>query len=422
MTLLETAAGRRWFFAILYATEGAPMGFIWWALPTLLARQGVSVEAITTMSAAATLPWALKFLAGPLVDASLLRGARLRTWILACQSAMVLSLAAVAAIDWPDQLALLTALLVTHAVCAATQDVAIDTLAIRVVPPDELGRINGAMQAGMLTGRAVVAAGTVALASQFGPAAPIIAVSAVVALPMLLVLRATPDLPVPATAIPRLRDWVRALSGRAALLGIGIALTAGAGFEFLSVVIGPLLVQYGASDGQVSTFFGILAPAGLVGGALVSGQVTDRVAPVRGTVAGILAIALLVGTLGTLFATGNEPRGAPLLVAMAIVYVAIGFFTAASYALFMGLARGDLAATRFAVFMAMTNACEAIVGFTGGRLQGVVGYGPTLLLLVGVSLVALPLLLRLPAGRADPEDGPGRPPGRTIREQHHSRE
>ncbi|MDP2323175.1 MAG: MFS transporter [Gammaproteobacteria bacterium] len=408
MTLLETPAGRRWFFAVLYATEGAPMGFIWWALPTLLARQGVAVEAITTMTAAATLPWVLKFLAGPVVDASLLRGARLRTWILTSQSAMVVSLAAVAWIDWPNELTLLTVLLVAHAVCAATQDVAIDTLAIRVVPPEELGRINGAMQAGMLTGRAVVAAGTVALASQLGPAAPIIAVSAVVALPMWLVARATPDLPVPAAPIPGIRKWLQALSGRDALLGIGIALTAGAGFEFLSVVIGPLLVQYGASDGQVSVFFGLLAPASLVAGALVSGRVTDIVAPIRGTASGIVAIGLLAGTLGAILAAGSAPGPLPLMLMVVLVYAAIGFFTAASYALFMRLARGDLAATRFSVFMAMTNACEAGSGFAGGRLQGVIGYGTTMILLVGVSLVALPLLWRLSVGRGETSAEEGR--------------
>ncbi len=375
------------------------MGFIWWALPTLLARAGVGVEAITTMTAVATLPWVLKFLAGPLVDASLMRGVRLRTWILTSQSAMVVSLAALAFVDWPNELTLLTVLLVAHAVCAATQDVAIDTLAIRVVPPAELGRINGSMQAGMLTGRALVAAGTVAMAGAFGPAAPIIGVSLVVALPMLLVARATPELPVVASAIPPVRAWLAALSGRNALLAIGIALTAGAGFEFLSVVIGPLLVQAGATDGQVSTFFGVMAPVGLVAGALFSGRVTDRVAPLRGTALGIVAIAVLVGALGVAMATGPGPDAGALLVAVSVIYVAIGFFTAASYALFMRLARGELVATRFAVFMAMTNGCEAWAGFAGGRFQGEIGYGLTLLLLVGISLVALPLLWRLSVNR-----------------------
>jgi hypothetical protein len=57
----------------------------------------------------------------------------------------------------------------------------------------------------------------------------------------------------------------------------------------------------------------------------------------------------------------------------------------------MQLARGEYAATRFSVFMAMTNACEAWAGFVGGRFGGS-HYGFTLLALSGVaSLAALPL-------------------------------
>lgn len=372
------------------------MGFIWWALPTLLARQGVSVAAITAVTAAATLPWVLKFLAGPVIDASLARGGGLRSWIVVSQSAMVCSLAAVAWVDWPNDLPLLTALLVAHAACAATQDVAIDTLAIRSVPPEELGRVNGAMQAGMLTGRAVVAAGTVALASRFGPAAPVLVVSLAILLPMWLVVQAVPRASAVASAPPTPAAWLAAISGRGALLAIGVALTAGAGFEFLGVAIGPLLVQYGASDGQLSSFFGALAPAGLVAGALASGRVTDRLRPAQGTVTGVLAVAILAGALGGLLWLDKMPGVQVLVAWMVLVYVGIGFLTAASYALFMGLARGELAATRFSIFMAMTNACEAGASFFGGRAEGVIGYGPTVLLLVGISLVAIPLVLHLP--------------------------
>ena len=53
-------------------------------------------------------------------------------------------------------------------------------------------------------------------------------------------------------------------------------------------------------------------------------------------------------------ATGRGPGPGALLATISVIYAAIGFFTAASYALFMRLARGELAATRFAVFMAIT--------------------------------------------------------------------
>lgn len=400
--LMQSSKGRRWLFATLYASEGAPMGLIWWALPTLLSREGVPLPAITALTATVTLPWILKFLAGPLVDASLQRGASLRAWILVCQSGMVVTILATAFIDWPTQMGWLTFVLVAHAICAATQDVAIDTLAIRTVPPDELGRTNGWMQAGMLTGRALVAGISLALATQFGIAGPIALVVGLVLVPMgLLAGVRMPQMETPAP-LAGVRAWLGALSGRNMLFGLGVALIAGAGFEFLGVAIGPLLVERGAAEGTSAGFYGIAAPLALIAGALLGGRVADRVHPRRGTVAGLLAIAVVAGGVGGVLAAGLAADTRALLVAFVLLYVSIGFFTASSYALFMQLARGRLSATRFAVFMALTNACESWSGYVGGGLQGQWGYGSAMLILAGISLLALPLLAALRTA------GPGR--------------
>ncbi len=374
------------------------MGFIWWALPTLLAREGVAVADITVLASTVTLPWVFKVLAGPLVDGSLGRGASLRGWILACQAMMVLTILPLAWIDWAGSFRLLTLVLVAHAVFAATQDVAIDTLAIRCVPAAEFGRINGWMQAGMLTGRAAVAAGTLVVAALAGPAAPVAILALVIAVPMLLVAFQVEEPAQPAQPWPAPREWLAALTTRIAVLGLLIAITAGAGFEFLSVVVGPLLVELQASDRAVSWFFGLLAPAGLVAGALLSGQFTDRLGTVRATALGVMGVGALVSALALALAAGATRAGVAHLAGLGVIYVSIGFLTTASYALFMRLSRGAMSATRFAMFMAMTNACEVWAGFAGGQMQAPLGHPATLLLLVAASATALPLLALL--GRA----------------------
>ncbi len=62
MDLLATPTRRKVLFAALYLSEGAPIGFIWWALPTRLRMAGVTVEQITLLTAVLVLPWAFKFL------------------------------------------------------------------------------------------------------------------------------------------------------------------------------------------------------------------------------------------------------------------------------------------------------------------------------------------------------------------------
>ena len=47
MNLLQHNSTRTALFTLLYFSEGAPIGLIWWALPTLLRTQDVAVEKIT---------------------------------------------------------------------------------------------------------------------------------------------------------------------------------------------------------------------------------------------------------------------------------------------------------------------------------------------------------------------------------------
>lgn len=92
MNLLGSLRGRTTFFALLYASEGAPIGFIWWALPTLLRREGVPIEQISGLTALLLLPWAGKFLWAPLIDLGRSSRWGLRAWIMTAQVGMGLAL------------------------------------------------------------------------------------------------------------------------------------------------------------------------------------------------------------------------------------------------------------------------------------------------------------------------------------------
>jgi MFS family permease len=384
--LLATPQGRRLLFALLYLSEGAPVGFVWWAMPTLLRGQGVELAAITTLTSLATVPWVLKFLIAPVIDAGIQRGLAVKPWILVCQVAMAGAILPLAALDWSAQFQLLLLFVFVHALFAATQDVGIDTLAIHTVPRAELGHVNGWMQAGMLTGRAGVAAGSTMLAATFEhPGSAVVFLAFLIALPAVVLLLAAEE-PAIEHAPVRLRGVVKRIFSRAGVAGLAIALLAGAGFEFFGVSAGPRLIDLGTSDTALAVFFGLLAPAGLAAGALAGGALADRIGPLRGTVLGLAAVTAVLGWIALGDLAGDLARAH--LVSFTGAYLAIGALTASSYALLMTLSRGEFAATRFTLFMAMTNASEAWAGFVGGRFAEH-SYGLTLLSLSGAACIAL---------------------------------
>jgi len=391
--LLATPRGRRGLFAALYLTEGAPIGFVWWALPTLLAGRGWPIDRITLLTSVATLPWILKFLLAPTIDASLNRGVPAKRWILVCQFGMTFALLPLAWIDWGARPDWVLAAILAHAVFAAVQDVSIDTLAIRSVPAEELGRINGWMQTGMLVGRAGVAALATALAATLDrPGAAVLVLAALILVPGVVALGAFTE---PrrersgAVSLPPLKS----ILNRKVVLGASIALTVAAGFEFFGVSAGPRLVTLGTSETRISLFYGLIAPGGLALGALAGGALSDRIGALRATLVGLAAVTSVLLVLAFAAATPAVSRAIEGIGAFAVVYLAIGVLTASSYALLMGLARGPYAATEFSLFMAMTNACEAWAGFVGGRIAAVDYSLAVLALSVAACVALVPLFI-----------------------------
>ena len=126
---LRSPVGRRVLFALLYFVEGAPIGYVWWALPTRLRAAEIPIAEITALSALLTIPWSAKFLWAPLVDAMRPRRAGLRGWIAGAQLVMGASLLPIVGLELDAaSLGTLSTFLLVHAFAAATQDVAIDAL------------------------------------------------------------------------------------------------------------------------------------------------------------------------------------------------------------------------------------------------------------------------------------------------------
>lgn len=164
----------------LYFAQGLPFGFFVQALPVVLRTRGYDLETIG-LTALLALPWALKFLWAPLVDGW---GTR-RGWILAMQASMTALLLSLAALGGgePSLLVIMAGVFATN-LLAATQDVATDGLAVRLLPPADRGLANGvqvaAYRLGMILGGGALLAlfGALGWSGAFGVMAGLVALTA----------------------------------------------------------------------------------------------------------------------------------------------------------------------------------------------------------------------------------------------------
>jgi predicted MFS family arabinose efflux permease len=396
---ISTLWKHRLLFAALYFSEGAPIGFLWWALPAQLRLEGVPIEQITLLTSVLVLPWTLKFLWAPLID--LLTDARwtLKHWILSAQALMAACLAPLLFVNISTAFAIVVAFLLLHAVAAATQDVAIDALAIRTVPSGERGRINGWMQAGMLLGRSLFGGVSLIILTRLDHKVVILCLMLAIlsSAILLLQLRLAPQ------GVSRTQDRkerfneffsrLRSVAtARSTWLGFLVALMAGAAFEGTGAVAGPFLVDRGFAAESVGTFFGIHVIVAMMSGSLLGGLVADKLSKPAAVSAFLSLIAGIVVAIGLVDLYYGGRGNDLMLLLLTLLYFGIGLFTAASYAFFMDITEPRLAATQFSAFMGATNLCESWSAFTIGRMIALFGYPAAFIGISVLSLAALPAL------------------------------
>ncbi len=397
MDFLATPTRRRLLFSALYLSEGAPIGFIWLALPTWLRLADVSIEKITTLTALLVVPWTFKWAWAPLIDVLQSRWWTVRHWIISAQLVMGGALLPLLWLDLHADFAIILPLLLTHACAAATQDVAIDALCIATADPLERGRLNGWMQAGMLLGRAAFGGGALLLSTRIGTSAVVTLLIAVTTGSLLLVLGSRPvssrtqhDL----TERGRHVFYVlqQSLADRRTWLGLLFAFIGGAAFKSLEVVIGPFLVDRGYGEDQIGLFSAGPMIGLMICGSLSGGWLADKMSRRTFVAAALLSFVIPICGLAASDLWLEGRRGPHLLIALILTAFGIGVFTSASYAMFMDLTRPAVAATQFSAFMGATNGCEAWSSFAIGRLIADNGYAVAFLTMSAPSLLALPLL------------------------------
>jgi len=374
------ALRRRVLFASLYFSEGAPIGFLWWALSTRLRAAGVEVAEITTLLGVLVLPWALTFLGAPAID--ILRSPRwpLRAWIASCQTVMGLCLLATLLFDWRADFAAIAALLLLHAVFAASQDVAVDAWALQPVRPEHRGALNAWMQGGILAGRALFGGGVLLLDQHIGPSSTILLLVAAIwsSLAVLAVFGEAEVFALAGTSLAsRRREFLSALDDalrrRSSWLIVAFAAMGGAGIESVGLVVGPSLLDRGFTQGQIGEFLFLPTVLAMMTGAAAAGLFADRIDRRAAVAWTLVATAITIVLLGS----GAATAGWLVLALLAVLY----FLIAA---------------------MSATNPCESWSAFAVGRLTTMLGFGPAFAWMAALSPLALPCLWWLPTPDRSP--------------------
>lgn len=370
--------------SMMYFAQGIPQGLLGIAIPAWLASLGVGAGDIASYLAVIVLPWAFKLVAGPFMDRfEFLPMGRRRPWVLGAQFGLTLSLLALMLVRQPDQqmgLLMLVGVLINS--FAATQDVAVDGMAIDLTPVKEQGRLNAFMSFGKAIGWAGTAAVSGVLLATVGMAGTALVaagVSGAVLLAFVFVLERPGERTLPWSAGEAGSKHQSGNSFRAVFAGLNSVLWARASVVVMAIMLFDGLVGgYGHALMPIAAvqLFGYTAPQwsqlvavmGLVGAvaALGLGPMIDRFGAKRM----LILTSTLVGVHAFMIAqTQFMWQDTTYIRFMLSAWVLLSpVVMVCVIALAMTICSSGNSATQFAIYMSVANLGSA----AGSKLFGLV--------------------------------------------------
>ena len=400
---------QRWLrfgaFSAFYFAQGVPLGLLSVAIPAWLAEQQASVGDLALFTSVVSIPWAFKLVAGPFMDrfTFLPMGFR-RPWVLFAQCGLTVSLLVLAStpLDAGSLAPVMAVGFVTNAF-AATQDVAVDGMAIDVLPVDERGRANAFMAFGQVAGSTSFGALCGTLLPLFGLplAASLCAVTVAAIFVFVAAVRERPGerlLPWTAGAAIERAEMaaLRVVDNfvdlfRVVVLPMSVLLVVVSFAYFLrGGIVTPVYTAFavqelglsGALYAQLSSGMGFVAA--VIGVSL--GPFFDRFGARRFLMGALIAGAVCHLIAGLLADHWTDLRVFGALAFVVYIVGQVVFVTV--IALFMNLCWNKVAATQFAVYMALANVGIASGGFVFYPIADYLTFGEDFLIMAGLFAVS----------------------------------
>ena len=385
----------RWaLLGSLYITQFLALGFFLIALVAIMRREGAPLEQLGIIYLLG-LVWVAKALWAPLVDR--IRFGVLghyRGWLILTQTGMVICLLVTRQFDAMADFQTVFLLSLVIALLSATQDVAADGLACRLLSPANRSVGSGVQMAGGLAGNIIGGGGVLMLYPTVGWEGSMVLLAAGVALPLALILwfREPPSDTAGSSQQDERRGsvsfsqvwrfWQRPGNGR----WLAILLTYPVAVSMSYALITPILVDADWSLERIGFVLNIVGSAVGMLAALAAGWAIRWIG--RRTALVGAALAQAVGLLILLLPASGFTDTVSVTVSLSAVFLLYGAAAPIVMTLMMDQASPASAGTDFTIQYSVYSLVGFAAGAIGLPLAGLFGYQGVVVLSASIGLVA----------------------------------
>ncbi len=439
LTLASNALVKIVSLCMLYVAQGITHGFLATTLVAYLVGRGLKSEDVAETLAVAALPWAFKWVWGPIIDrfSSSALGRR-RPWVLSAQAMMIITTLLLLLVgDLATNLKLVAWIILAHNVFKSLQDVSVDALAIDILAEHERGRANGLMYGCSYLG-ALIGINLTYVVTRVGIDASIcvmaVLLTLIMMIPILLRERegekqfpwsdgkamTVDDDEEGISTLALFKSLGRAFSLRSTILCAITAVMLYIAYNVMAPLGAVLMIQkLGWSEefySQLATVGSIFAMAGSMGG----GFLADRLGHRRSVILAMTGLSVL-----WIVAALNIPWwhvAAYHMVTACFGGLFMGFMASSYFSLAMDVSWKKVGGSQFSTYMALLNlsmviafkvaaplesaATKLVEGGLGESLAGMARFAEAELLpyaLIYVAMALFHLLVMIPLMFIDPE-------------------
>lgn len=355
----------------LYFTQMLPMTFYFSGLPVIMRKSEYSLEQISYLGILG-IPYAIKFLWAPYIDRGAGRRNHYKRIILFMTILYGITSIIASRINPETDLLLLMLVLSIGLTFLATQDIAVDAIATKMLSPAEQGIGNGLQSAGAFVGYLFGGGVMLMIFDKIGgwSTAVILLTSIVlVSLIPLLFYKEEESIVISRASF---RDILSLFKNEAIIPPLMVALLCGSLLEVAYRKMRPLMVDAGFSTESIGLYMSIIGMSSGILVSLIFGILIKR----KGLGTGFIwALIASVPAFVALMLAGAGYTSIPFLLAVVILGGgASGALHTASYTLFMRNGRKGSEGSDFTIQNALTFFALGFLGWAFGRFADHYGY------------------------------------------------
>ena len=260
------------------------------------------------------------------------------------------------------------------------------------IPEDEIGKMNGIMQTGMLLGRSIFGGAGVYLAYKFGLNMMIYFLISSIWISLIILQKSPFDRTIEKISTKKyLLDFYLLVKKKSFWILLGITYFAGYSYNGISTISSAVLSKLGATPLTHGLTYSLFLPISMSLGALIGGQLSDKFSATT-----ILTRSLLLSILTSILVGATIdffPTITTLILSYILFYFFIGTSTSTLYGFLMKNTSKEFAALEFSIFMGVVNLCDSSTSYLTGQLLIKFNYS-TSSLLIGLICVISIMLLR----------------------------